>query len=179
MNWDINLFHFLNGFASHYSWLDWIIIFIGEYYFYFLLAILAFLLVWSYSKDKSGFRTFIISIFSALIARFGVAVLIRFFYPRQRPFLALQIPHLITDYSYSFPSGHTIFIFALATAIFPRYKRLSYFFFASGLIVGVARIVGGVHYPSDILGGIVFGIIVGLLINFIQPALFPKELAAN
>jgi undecaprenyl-diphosphatase len=42
-------------------------------------------------------------------------------------------------------------------------KRLAYFLYTAGLIVGIARVAGGVHYPSDILGGIILGIIIGFV----------------
>jgi undecaprenyl-diphosphatase len=59
---------------------------------------------------------------------------------------------------FSFPSGHTSAAFLVATVIayFTPVLAIPMFIFA--FLVGMARIYLGVHYPSDILGGIIFGI---------------------
>jgi undecaprenyl-diphosphatase len=82
-----------------------------------------------------------------------------------RPFIALNLPqHVLADHSYAFPSGHTTLVFTLATATYFFNKKLAYFLYASGLIIGLARIAGGVHYPSDIVGGIILGILIGFIV---------------
>jgi undecaprenyl-diphosphatase len=58
-------------------------------------------------------------------------------------------------------------MFALATATYYFNKKLAYFLFASGLVIGLARVAGGVHYPSDVLGGIFLGILTVFIINFV------------
>lgn len=58
----------------------------------------------------------------------------------------------------SFPSGHTITVFATATALSyftPRW-RLPLFLLAA--LVAASRLIVGAHYPSDVLAGIVFGV---------------------
>lgn len=57
----------------------------------------------------------------------------------------------------SFPSGHTTLTFCLAyilSGYFPKYKFL---FYAYAVIVGLFRIVGTSHFPSDVLAGAVVG----------------------
>lgn len=59
----------------------------------------------------------------------------------------------------SFPSGHTTTAFALAAAIgylWPRYRTLGWIFAIS---VGISRIAITAHYPSDVLGGALTGIL--------------------
>jgi len=60
---------------------------------------------------------------------------------------------------YSFPSGHTTEVFALSVAVFlllrnPYLRWLSLFW---ALLIAYTRMAFGVHYPSDILGGILIG----------------------
>jgi undecaprenyl-diphosphatase len=86
-------------------------------------------------------------------------------YPRPRPFVVLNIPHLLAVTSPSFPSGHTIFVFSIATVLFFYYRPLGYFAYASGLMIGLAWIMPGVHYPSDVLAGMVLGIAVGAAVT--------------
>lgn len=66
--------------------------------------------------------------------------------------------------SYSFPSGHTFSSFAAATAIacFGR-KWWTICAYGVALIMGFSRIYLFVHYPSDVLIGLVLGIIFGIL----------------
>lgn len=67
----------------------------------------------------------------------------------------------------SFPSGHTATAFALATAIvylWPRYSALAWLF---ALSVGISRIAITAHYPSDVLGGALTGILcVAVLLRY-------------
>lgn len=64
----------------------------------------------------------------------------------------------------SFPSGHTTAAFAASTAIYlVGDKRISWTAFIFGLLMAVARIYLCVHFPSDVLGGLISGIIAGIL----------------
>jgi membrane-associated phospholipid phosphatase len=62
---------------------------------------------------------------------------IRYVYPRPRPFVVLNIPHLLAVTS-MFPSGHTIFVFSIAPVLFFYYRPLGYFAYASRLMIGLA-----------------------------------------
>jgi len=167
MNWfDDYFFGILHGLAGKSTGGDFLIIFFGDYFLYICVAIFAYFGWHTYNKNESSLKLYGIALAGALIARFGVAEAIRLFYHRLRPFLALNTTHLFTDYAYSFPSGHTIFMFALAMATWYFNKKLSYFLFASGLLIGLARVAGGVHYPTDIIGGIILGILSGITIHY-------------
>ena len=81
---------------------------------------------------------------------------------RQRPFNTYDFfEKLSAGGSPSFPSGHTTEAFAFAVAIcvaFPRwYIIIPSLFWA--LTVGYTRMSLGVHYPSDVMAGIVLGIV--------------------
>lgn len=62
--------------------------------------------------------------------------------------------------SYSFPSGHTSAAFATATSLslaFPKWYVIAPSFLYAGA-VGYSRMYLGVHYPSDLFGGIIIGV---------------------
>ena len=110
---------------------------------------------------REKWEIFWVTAISSLVARFGVAELIRLFYHRWRPYLALPNVHrLITDTSWSFPSGHATFFFAMAMALYLYNKRWGTWFFIAATLITIARVIAGVHYPSDIIGGAIIGIAV-------------------
>jgi len=164
---DQKLFFFIYNFSGRAKVIDFLIIFFGKYLLYFLILFLIFLILKSWQKKEDfKIKIYLFSLFLALFARFGVASLIRFFYHRERPFLYFSLPHLISDNSFSFPSGHTIFLFTLATSLYFINKKLAYFLYIFSILIGLSRIAGGIHYPSDILGGAILGIAIGILGNF-------------
>lgn len=64
----------------------------------------------------------------------------------------------------SFPSGHTTAAFSTMTALFfMGNKRYSWTAFIFAILMGISRIYLVVHFPSDVLGGIIVGFIAGCL----------------
>lgn len=64
----------------------------------------------------------------------------------------------------SFPSGHTTAAFATMTAVFfMGDKRYSWTAFIFAILMGISRIYLVVHFPSDVLGGIIVGFTAGCL----------------
>ena len=69
--------------------------------------------------------------------------------------------------SFSFPSGHTGSSFTAATCIFIWKKRVGIFALVLASLIAFSRLYNYVHFPSDILGGIVLGVLVSLLVYYI------------
>jgi undecaprenyl-diphosphatase len=90
---------------------------------------------------------------------------------RQRPFEVHDfIQKLSGGGGPSFPSGHTTEVFAVTTAMFvmfPEKKWPGAILLAWACMVGYTRMLLGVHYPSDIIGGMLFGILTALIIHLI------------
>jgi len=81
-------------------------------------------------------------------------------------------PSLKSGYD-SFPSGHTTLAFCLALILsyhLPKYRSLFYVF---AIIVGLVRVEGLSHFPSDVLGGAMVGTIVGSVL--LKKMYFPQE----
>lgn len=89
---------------------------------------------------------------------------IKYLVKRERPFAELKNVYSDKNNSptdrYSFPSGHTAMAFSIATTLTLRYPDKPAVIAGSFLyaaLVGYGRMYLGVHYPSDILGGIIVG----------------------
>lgn len=78
---------------------------------------------------------------------------------RQRPFTIDTSVRLIIPYpsEYSFPSGHTANGFTAASMIFAYYRRPGIAALIVAGIIAFSRMYLFVHFPTDILGGIVLG----------------------
>jgi len=63
----------------------------------------------------------------------------------------------------SFPSGHATTVFTFATVIlsYRRLKKYKIYILSIAFLVASSRIVVGIHWPSDVLAGIVLGYLSG------------------
>lgn len=66
--------------------------------------------------------------------------------------------------SYSFPSGHTATSFAAAGVLAKEFKRYRIYFLALASVIAFSRIYLYVHYPTDIISGIVIGLICAYIV---------------
>ena len=80
-------------------------------------------------------------------------------YVRRRPFVAVPQVKLLVPHSADggMPSHHIVFMVALFTTVFFYQKRLATLLALLTLLTGIARVVAGIHYPSDIVVGAVLG----------------------
>lgn len=114
--------------------------------------------------SRPGCKALLYVILSILIASF-IGDCLKYFLGRYRPqmlyeqglygfqFLSMQWEASST------PSGHTLRIFSLMTALGFLYKPYRVYFYAFALLVGISRVILHAHFPSDI----VFGAYVGIL----------------
>jgi undecaprenyl-diphosphatase len=130
--------------------MDALITFFASYLPY-LLAIPA--LVFAFLQ-RSNLRAVALATVTAGVARLTLKPLILLFVHRARP-LGGELD--------SFPSGHALFFFAFAAVIYQHNKRWGWMFFAGATLMGIARVLGNIHWPTDVLGGALLGILVGLL----------------
>ena len=96
-----------------------------------------------------------------------VSEMIKSLIPSLRPFetnglspLTLTVPAGGT-----FPSGHASTAFAMATAVWLHDKKIGLFFFLGAIGVGLGRIMGNVHFPLDVFGGVLVGVSVAYILG--------------
>ncbi len=164
---DTKLFFALNSLAGTSEFLDGVIIFFADHLSY----LLALLFLWIVLSSRRQFREKVILLCvgfgSALIARFAIVEFIRLFIHRPRPFDALEVTQLLTSDNWSFPSGHASFFFALSTALYLYDKKWGIGFFIATLFITLSRVIAGIHYPLDILGGAFVGIMSALAVFYL------------
>jgi undecaprenyl-diphosphatase len=163
---DIAVFNAIHGLAGLTPLLDALGIFLALYLPYLLgLAALAFVFKQKTAKEKWG--VFLALAFAVLVSRGILTEAVHFLYPIARPFAALGFTPLIGESGASFPSGHAAFFFALSFMLFAFDRKWGAWFLTLAFINGLARIFVGVHYPMDILGGIVVGFISYLIVQYL------------
>ncbi|MCI1930449.1 MAG: phosphatase PAP2 family protein [Clostridia bacterium] len=105
---------------------------------------------------KSGSALFIALALSALLGN----VLLKNIIMRQRPCWVdtsiLTLLHNPSDYS--FPSGHAFSSFACAFSVYLYDKNIGSILILLAIMIAFSRLYFGVHYPTDVIFGAIFGI---------------------
>jgi len=151
------LFSYFYSFAHRSQFTDSVIVLLAtDFGLITFFALIYF--IWKHHDKKHAVRETVIVVGSAAIA-WGIAHLIKAYYPMPRPDLVLQgvVPLFAPDDVQSFPSGHATFYSALAAGMYFHHKKVGEFLAVCALLIGVARVMAGVHFPFDILSGFVLG----------------------
>ncbi|TMC42706.1 MAG: phosphatase PAP2 family protein, partial [Chloroflexi bacterium] len=137
----------------------------------FFWWILAFLLLRSRGLNRRGIAA-TATVVTAMLTSWLFTEILKLVVQRPRPFDALAnapgplpAPETVIAHpsSYSFPSGDASLAMGAALAfayVSPKYRVPVLLL---GLSAALARVVVGVHYPFDVLGGITVGVVFGLL----------------
>ncbi|MDD5625758.1 MAG: phosphatase PAP2 family protein [Patescibacteria group bacterium] len=128
------------------------------------------LLVYFLSPKRKEISLIVLKIIGAIACGLLINNFIDLFYHRLRPFVEHRevfqlIKFLASPKDYSFPSYHTTIGFIMALTVLKDWKKFGIILLILALLVGVSRIFVGVHWPSDILGGIVSAILSVFIVN--------------
>ncbi len=143
-----------------------------DVFFYFTAKIIPYLMIASFGYFLlRNFKQYFLFVLEAgvavLLARYGFVNMIRYFFPRTRPFIELEEINLLLDYkeTFSFPSGHTAMVFAISTVIYFYNKNVGSALLILSLFVGLSRVVVGMHWITDVFAGVVVGILAGVIVS--------------
>ena len=95
----------------------------------------------------------------ACVVAIAIGLVLEHSLARPRPFVALGIAPLLPHAAdSSFPSDHTLAGVALIGVLAWRVPRIGGWLLGWALLVGAARVMAGLHYPSDIAGSAVLAL---------------------
>jgi undecaprenyl-diphosphatase len=161
---DYQLFHLINEAAGHNGLLDSLMLDIARYGAFLFPAALVYLWFRPGKNKQGDYEAALLALASAAVALL-IAQLIGHVYFRQRPFSIHQVT-LLLDRSpdASFPSDHATFAFAIASVVWLRTRKLGWVLLAGAFILSFSRVYCGTHYPLDVTGGALLGILAGCLL---------------
>ncbi|MEV8534743.1 phosphatase PAP2 family protein [Streptomyces sp. NPDC051211] len=177
-NVDVSLLYEINGLAQDApGWLDRVVGFVGEYG---LLLALVLLVLWCWrgvrrlpgAAAAEGFAALVWTPLAAGIALL-VNIPLRQFVGRPRPFRQHGGLEVLADgkTDFSFVSDHATLAMALGVGLFIANRRLGFLGIGIALLEGLCRVYMGVHYPTDVIGGLALGTAVVLLLAPLAMAL--------
>ncbi len=155
-------FRWLNGLAGRWEWMDAALRFVMSDY---LIPVGATLTVaWLWFAGRNGRQTgryqhavlrglLALGITQLVVALINIAV------GRPRPFQALgNVTVLFYEpINSSFPAHPVATVVAVGIAVWTVRRGLGWMVIGLGVLLGIARIIGGLWFPTDVLGGIVIG----------------------
>ncbi|MEU6893870.1 phosphatase PAP2 family protein [Streptomyces sp. NPDC046557] len=173
-NVDVSLLYEINGLARRApGWIDRAVSVIGDYGIPLALVLLV---LWCWRGLRRQDETSVAESFAALVwapVAAGIALLVnvplRGFVGRPRPFLQHEGLEVVgggggVDASgFSFVSDHATMAMALGVGLFVANRRLGAIGIGLALLEGLCRVYMGVHYPTDVVGGLALGTAVVLV----------------
>ncbi|NMA85499.1 MAG: phosphatase PAP2 family protein [Epulopiscium sp.] len=118
------------------------------------------LMVLAYNRDSRFWRVLITPGIS-----FALVSIFRNYFNALRPYEVLNINPIIKKDTKgkSFPSRHVFSIFVIAMSFYYILPWMGIGLMFLGLLLAVARVLGGVHFPRDVIVGAIVGILSGMI----------------
>lgn len=150
---DRKLFLAINRLSGHIAIIDRMMIFMSNKARYIFVFTVIFMFFKNQNQKKGAINATIAS---------GICLLISFlanlFSFKPRPFMKQRVGILIpSKHNSSFPSKHTLLVFAVATSIMIRNRLVGVYLLILASLTGVSRIWVGHHYPSDVIWSALIG----------------------
>lgn len=126
---------------------------------------------------KCGFLVLVCMLICLLAGNMGLKNIVA----RQRPcWIDSSVQLLIpVPRDYSFPSGHTMHSFTAAVMIFFHYKKWGIMTLVLAAVIAFSRMYLFVHFPTDILGGLVIGVFVAVSVKWLDMYIDKKKFGLN
>jgi undecaprenyl-diphosphatase len=161
---DVTIFRAVNHGLSR-PWLDGFFAFVTDisHFEYVLLPWLIYLVL---RGGTHGRRTIVALVLAVALAHLVATPLLKELFARTRPCNALA--GVLTPggrlTSFAFPSGHAATAGSAMLVLTASYRRWAPLWITWGLLVCLSRIYLGLHYPSDVVGGLAVGVSIGAFV---------------
>lgn len=153
-SWDIQLFTFIQGFTGNPA-VDSFFLVMAEVLVLSVPAVLTYL--WFQSREDRDVALFT---FLATVSGISLTYVLGLFYFHHQPFSVYSTIASSGELNNAFPSQHTATMFSVFWSfLYFKRRKLAGFFGAAGILTGFARVFVGFHYPLDILGGVLSGLL--------------------
>ncbi len=175
--WDSGLFHVINSLFTS-SFFNWLMPIISDLSFWqFPLGI-----IWLIYMIRGKKRARLIGIAAIILVVMTDQIsssVVKSYVQRDRPCNVIGSIHCyqdgkwittdkfgltVYDSSYSFPSSHATNLAGQAVFWGYFYPQIAPLFYLAALVVGYSRVYLGLHYPADILGGYLLGLVLAFLV---------------
>lgn len=163
---DIKIVLLLYGAAASASFLSGLVIFFAEWLPFLVVAMAIAYKIFSHAGEKF-FRPLALLVLSPIVA-LAIAEGYKLLVPSSRPFadgLGMTPLISVSDPFGSFPSAHAAFFGALGATIFLQNKGIGKWYLGAALVIGISRVATGVHFPSDVIAGLMLGVLVSIFQN--------------
>ncbi|WP_338754649.1 undecaprenyl-diphosphatase [Bacillus sp. FJAT-52991] len=166
---NISLFRLINDLGKEYPFLNPTFSFIAEYMV--VLLALSVLFIW-FTRETDN-RMMILCASIAFLCAFTIGKVSGLFHSNYQPFVELtEVNQLIDkEKDNSFPSDHTILFFSYGISFWLFKRGWSILWVLLAALVGVSRIWVGVHYPFDVLAGMLISLASATFIYLTVPKL--------
>jgi len=140
------------------------------YYYTHLCGVISLVLfnlaMWFFTTGKLRQVTYQMTL--SLLVSSAIVFFLKKIFSRSRPYWIIENLNTydIDLNDYSFPSGHTTAAFSIATIFSLNYPALTIVFVVMALLIAISRVYLAVHYPTDVLVGIIVGTGTSLLVYF-------------
>jgi undecaprenyl-diphosphatase len=161
------LFDSINELAGHVGLLDALMEDVAKYSVFLLVLVAGALWFVGDRSTRATHQRMVLAAVAAVALSLFLAQAVSHLYYHARPFVERGDVRLLIGHSSdsSVPSEHASVAFAAAGAVLWLRWRLGVALLGLALLVGVARIYVGVHYPADIAAGAAIGLTLSCVVS--------------
>jgi membrane-associated phospholipid phosphatase len=169
--WDIPLAYYCKALSRSLLDIAEIVTISGESRWYYILIVPAYVVLRFVWKNKLWSMR-ILFLFVSISASGLINMLVKWLVGRNRPINMFNNGRFGFDYfqtiyeANSFPSGHAVTAFTLATALSILFPSLRIPAFIAAVAIGISRVVLTSHYLSDVVAGAGIGILCALAVKY-------------